>query len=233
MVPSDDSAEVNRARDARTAPRHANRFLKICNLTTWFQAGRDLPRLRRKRFKCADIITPSWPVCTRRDGNASRENWCLLVCLPTLAPSSAGSLLCRPQPCKKAIDLQRIAAKLFFSAQRSLGKRKRADQQIAKALRAKALRATGAHGKPNTEEPRRAQHAGSILGRRARVRAGAGAGAGAQAAPTITPRPLIKTAPRRARGSKGRPVHSERLDDRKTQGRSEPGRPLVLCRSEW
>ena len=32
MVQSDDSADVNRARDARTAPRHANRFLKICNL---------------------------------------------------------------------------------------------------------------------------------------------------------------------------------------------------------
>ena len=26
MVQSDDSADVNRARDARTAPRHANRF---------------------------------------------------------------------------------------------------------------------------------------------------------------------------------------------------------------
>ena len=32
MVQSDDSADVNRAQDARTAPRHANRFLKICNL---------------------------------------------------------------------------------------------------------------------------------------------------------------------------------------------------------
>ena len=32
MVQSDDSADVNPARDARTAPRHANRFLKICNL---------------------------------------------------------------------------------------------------------------------------------------------------------------------------------------------------------
>jgi hypothetical protein len=29
IIQSDDSAEVNRAPDARTAPRHANRFLKI------------------------------------------------------------------------------------------------------------------------------------------------------------------------------------------------------------
>jgi hypothetical protein len=27
MVQSDDSADVNRAQDARTAPRHANRFI--------------------------------------------------------------------------------------------------------------------------------------------------------------------------------------------------------------
>ena len=38
MVQSDDSADVNRARDARTAARHANRFLKICNIAN-FEVG--------------------------------------------------------------------------------------------------------------------------------------------------------------------------------------------------
>ena len=59
MVQSDDSADVNRARDHARRRGHANRFLKICNCKgPRLQAGRDL-RLRRKRFKCTDILTPS------------------------------------------------------------------------------------------------------------------------------------------------------------------------------
>ena len=83
------------------------------------------------------------------------------------------SRLCSSQLCKKTLFLHENYTRTTFAAHRSLSGKSEGGQADSKALPAYRD-----HGKPTTEEPRRAQHAGSILGRRARADAAA---AGAQA----------------------------------------------------
>ena len=126
-------------------------------------------RLRSKRFKSDNIITPSSPVSTTRRTQLQEKIWSLLVCLRYASPSSVLSPLAAltVAPCKRQ-QIAKLPERRFSQPIPFLVRK-----QTAKAP-CEGSQKQERHGKPTTEEPRRAQHAGSILGRRARAHAAAG-----------------------------------------------------------